>query len=209
VAHSRDAHREPGAPAADRLRAFFALALDPAPRRAAAACVDALRRAPGGAAVRWLREENLHVTLRFLGNIDAAWVPELLACVRDETARLAPFALELGGAQWFPSERRPRVIALALTPLAPLEALAAAAERGVVAAGAAPEPRPFHAHLTLGRVSGPAARQLDVTAPDTPPAEAWGVTQAVLYRSELHSAGAKYTPLGCAPLGAPGGSVHP
>jgi len=209
VARSRAGHREARASAVERLRAFFALALEPDPRRVAAACVDRLRRAPGGRAVRWVREENLHVTLRFLGDIEAARVADLLSHVRAETAPLAPFALGLAGPCWFPSARRPRVVAMALTPQAPVAALAAAVERGVVAAGAPPEPRPFHAHVTLGRVSGSAARALDVTASDTASVETWDVTQAVLYCSDLRPTGAKYTPLGCAPLGAAGGPVHP
>jgi 2'-5' RNA ligase len=196
-----------------RIRAFFAVALDAAPRRAAAAWARTLRARPGGAGVGWVPEENLHVTLRFLGNIDPERVPELVRRVGVETAALEPFELALGAAQRFPSERRPRVIALNLAPLAPLETLAHAVERGVVAAGHAPEERPFHAHVTLGRVKQRSARRLDVTAPDTgagdPREMAQVVAQIVLFRSELFRSGARYTPLERVPLGAPGGSDHP
>jgi 2'-5' RNA ligase len=196
-----------------KIRAFFAVALDAAPRRVAAAWARTLRARPGGAGVRWVGEESLHVTLRFLGSIERERVPELVRRVGVETAALEPFELTLGAAQRFPSERRPRVIALNLAPLAPLEALAGAVERGVVAAGCAPEERHFHAHLTLGRVKQRSARRLDVTAPDTgagdPRDMAQVVAQVVLFRSELLRSGARYTPLECVPLGAPGGSDHP
>ncbi|MDH3519181.1 MAG: RNA 2',3'-cyclic phosphodiesterase [Myxococcales bacterium] len=205
---NRDAQREHERSGA-RIRAFFALALDAAPRRAAAACTRALSARPGGDGVRWVREENLHVTLRFLGNVDPARVPDLMCCVRAETRRVGPFCLRLGSTGWFPSERHPRVVALGLEPPVPVESLADAVERGVVAAGFPPEARPFHAHLTLGRVAKRSARRLDVTGSDTGETEAWSVTEAVLFRSELQRSGARYTPLECAPLGAAGGSDHP
>jgi 2'-5' RNA ligase len=198
-----------------KIRVFFAVELDAAPRRAAAAWMHALRARSGGAGVRWVREENLHVTLRFLGNIAPEAAPELVRLVGVETAALEPFRLQLGAGRLFPSERRPRVIALELEPHGPLSALAGAVERGVVAAGFAAEARPFNAHLTLGRVKGKdrAARHIDVTAPDTvmddPGDMAQDVRQIVLFRSELHRSGAKYTPLERVPVGVPGGSDHP
>lgn len=192
-----------------RIRAFFAVELDAATREAAGARTRVLRERPGGDGVRWVREESLHVTLRFLGNIDPARIPDLVHAVSAETAGVAAFRLCVGAARLFPSERRPRVVALDLEPLAPLEALAGAVERGVAVAGFAPEERPFQAHLTLGRVRQRSARRLDVTAPDTAGCEACDVTEVVLFRSELERSGARYTPLERVPLGARAGSDHP
>jgi 2'-5' RNA ligase len=181
------------------LRAFFAIPLDATARRAVGAVVRTLRERPGGDAVRWVRQENLHVTLRFLGEIGADRVEPLLRCAGEQTAALAPFELRVGALQAFPSARRPRVVALRVEPVAPLEALAAAVERGVVAAGLPAEERRFRAHLTLGRVR-PRGQCPDVTGPDTADADPVPVTQAVLFRSELHQSGARYTPIGSAPL---------
>ena len=192
-----------------RMRAFFAVVLDAATRRAAAAWTHSLRGRSGGDAVRWVREESLHVTLHFLGDIDPARVPDLVRAVALETAGVEPFRLRLGAAHLFPSERRPRVVVLDLEPLLPLEALAGAVARGAAAAGFAPEERPFRAHLTLGRVKARTAQRLDVTAPDTVGSEACDVTEAVLFRSELQRTGARYTPLERVPLGAREGSNHP
>jgi 2'-5' RNA ligase len=180
-------------------------------RAAAAALARVLRRQPGGDAVRWVREESLHVTLRFLGSVDVDRLTGLVERVREQTAQIAPFRLRLGPARAFPSPRRPRVIALDVEPAAPVEALAAAVERGVVAADFPPEERAFRPHLTLGRVKGRAGRLLDVTAPDTAPDDAWDVTETVLFRSDLGRSGAKYTPLERTPLGAPGDDdpAHP
>jgi 2'-5' RNA ligase len=181
------------------LRAFFAIALDPSARRAASALVRALRDRSGGEQVRWVREENLHVTLRFLGNVEADRIGTLLARVGEQTAPLAPFEIRFGAVHAFPSPRKPRVVAVELLPETSLQTLASAVERGVVAAGLPAEERAFRAHLTLGRVR-PRKKAPDVTGPDTVDADPVSVTEVVLLESELHSSGAKYTPLGSAPL---------
>jgi 2'-5' RNA ligase len=171
-----------------------------------------LRARPGGDAVRWVRPENLHVTLRFLGEIAPELQAPLAAHVRAQTAVLAPFALQLGALASFPPSRRPRVVLLELAPGEPLAALAGAVERGVVAAGFAPETRAFRGHLTLGRVRERAAPP-SLAALTVPPV-AFDVTESVLFASELHPSGSRYTPLERVPLGGAGGgrlqsSHHP
>jgi 2'-5' RNA ligase len=183
----------------DTVRAFFAVELDAAARAAAAALVRELRARPGGDGVRWVPEENLHVTLRFLGQVERARLPELTAAARAAAAPLAPFELALGAAVAFPSPRRPRVVALALAPEAPLVALAAALEAALVAQGVAPEARRFRAHLTLGRSRGPAFA-LDLAGASTGPARS-RVREAVLFESELRPSGARHRALERMPLG--------
>ena len=94
-----------------------------APRAAGVAA--ALRDQPGGGDVRWVREESLHVTLRFLGATDPARVADLEREGVRATRGIAPFPVPLAGAVLFPSARRARVVALALAPEAELGALAA------------------------------------------------------------------------------------
>ena len=181
------------------MRAFFAIDLDARARSAAAGVADQLRACPGGDAVRWAREEGLHVTLRFLGDIDCGRIARLAGCVREQTATLSPFRLQLGGARLFPSKRRPLAVALDVAPAELIEELAAAVERGVVAAGFGPEPRPFNAHLTLGRIRG--KRFSLVTGDVTTSGESCPVKEVVLFKSELQPSGAHYTSIERAPLG--------
>jgi 2'-5' RNA ligase len=181
------------------MRAFFAIELDERARAAAAEIADQLRACSGGDAVRWVREEALHVTLRFLGQLDRGRIARLAGCVREQTAALSPFRLQLGGARPFPSRRRPLAVVLDAGPAEPLEALAAAVERGVVAAGFDPESRPFNAHLTLGRTRR--KRFSLVTGDVTARGESCPVNEAVLFKSELRPSGAHYTPIEHAPLG--------
>ena len=184
----------------DTIRAFFAIELAAAARRAAADAVRALRKRDGADAVRWVRAEALHVTLRFLGDIERAQIAPLVRCVGAEVGPLASFRLGLGPAGLFPSPRRPKVVVLDVSPPQPVVELAAAVERGVVAAGCEPETRPFRAHLTLGRVRGRRWPSVDAVAPLQ--AEAFDVTEAVLFRSKLHPSGARYTALERIPLRA-------
>jgi 2'-5' RNA ligase len=186
------------------LRAFFAIELGEPARSQAAEVAAELRARPGGDAVRWVRPENLHVTLHFLGEIAQGQVEPLVAQVRAQTERVAPFALRLGALGSLPPSRRPRVLLLELEPAAPLAALARAVERGVVAA--APEPRPFRGHLTLGRVRERGAPP-SLAGVAVPPA-VFDVTESVLFASQPHPSGSRYTPLGRVPLGGPLQSSH-
>lgn len=190
------------------VRAFFAIALEGAVQRAVAAELDRLRARPGAEALRFVRPEAVHVTVRFLGTIPCARVAPVSAAVGAAVAHVAPFEATLGGAHLFPSTRRPRVVALALEPEAPLAALTAAVERGVVAAGFAPEPRGFRAHATLARLRP--GRRLDpaFVAGEAPAAApvAFPVREIVLFASALAPDGATYTPLERVSLG---GGAHP
>ena len=184
---------------------FFAIELDDGARQAAADLARRLAGARGGDGVRWVRPEALHVTLRFLGEIDAARAAPLARRASEELAALRPFALRLGPAELFPSPRRPRVVALGLAPAAPLAELAAAVGRACVAEGFPREERPFRAHLTLGRIRG---ASFPAVAALAAPAAELAVDEVVLFRSELSPAGSRYTPLGRARLGAAQGH-HP
>ena len=175
------------------IRAFFAAEISDDARRAAAALIRELREAPDGDEVRWVRPETLHVTLRFLGDVEPDRVAELAARVGEALADAAPFELRLGEAVAFPSPRRPRVVALGVAPEEPLVELAGRVERGVVAAGLPPEERRFRAHLTLGRLRGRRLPELaSVPAPEASP---FAVDEVVLFSSELRPEGALHTPL--------------
>jgi 2'-5' RNA ligase len=182
------------------LRLFWGLEIGAAARARAAGVAAALRDQPGGSDVRWVREESLHVTLRFLGATDPARVADLEREVVRATRGIAPFAVSLAGALLFPSARRARVVALGLAPEAELGALAAGVERGAVAAGFPTEDRAFRAHLTLGRARDRRGIRLAVTESVTTRGDAWDVTEIVLFRSDHAPGGARYTPLARVPL---------
>jgi 2'-5' RNA ligase len=195
--------REAEEGAGEAIRTFIAIELDDAVRRAAGEVARVLRESPGGDRVRWVRPENLHVTLRFLGDVESARVSSIATNLREAVAGLRCFSMQLGRVGFFPSARRPRVVVIDVAPREPLEQLAEAAERAVTLEGLEPEKRRFRPHLTLGRSRG---RELPpVTAPVTAGSESLVVDEIVLFRSELMRSGAIHTPLERIALG---GSDH-
>lgn len=183
------------------LRAFLGLALEEPALGAAARCLASLRSGALERDLRFVRPEGLHVTLRFLGSVARDVVPEISRAVAATVRPLAPFAVRLGAVRGFPSPRRPRVLALDLAPAEPLATLAAAVERGVVAAGFAAEPRAFRAHVTLARVrTGRSPTFENVPGPEPAGFEARTVT---LFESRPGEGGSVYTPLERMALGGP------
>lgn len=183
----------------DVLRIFFAIEIGDAARRAAGAVAERLAAAPGGEAVRWVRPEAYHVTLRFLGTTPLDRVAGLVAAAQRATRAIAPFELRLGALAGFPS-RRPRAVVLDVAPHEPIVALAREVENAVVEAGFAPEERAFHPHLTLGRVRERRVLFLDPAEGPTDAAP-FAVACFALFQSVLATTGAQYTPLERIPLG--------
>lgn len=160
-----------GTASADVLRAmprlFVAVPLAEEARRAVADLVEDVRGEVDGKsqqprnAVRWVRMDGLHLTLRFLGPTAATQVAGVEAALDGAAAAGAPFEVAIGGAGAFPSPSRPRTLWLGLDGgHADLERLAVDLDRRLTGAGWPPVERPFRAHLTLaradGRRSGPA-----------------------------------------------------
>jgi 2'-5' RNA ligase len=195
---------EPERVDSDLLRVFFAIELDARARDAATTVVHALQDAPNANPVRWIREESFHVTLRFIGDVERARIQALSDGVRNQTAALRPFRLEIGGVRLFPSRRDPRFLVLDVGPGEQLEELAEAVGRGVAMAGIALESRPFRPHLTLGRIRG--KKHPAVTGGVTVAGEGCVVNDAVLFKSDLHPSGAQYTPIERVPIGGPSDS---
>jgi RNA 2',3'-cyclic 3'-phosphodiesterase len=181
------------------MRLFVAFEVPADARAAALAAVAPIRE--GSPQARWVPEENLHVTLKFLGEVDPrldAWVPERIA---EAAVRVRPFEVALAGIGAFRSAKRARVVWAGLRDLPPgAMADAAAAVDAALATEFSAETRPFAAHLTLARSDPPltlTVEDLDVEL-ETP---AWTVEYAVLFRSHLRRPAPRYEPLRRFPFG--------
>jgi 2'-5' RNA ligase len=146
---------------------------------------------------KWARTENLHVTLKFLGEIS----PEKLQGVK-ETLRGVPaefpFLLKFASLGFFPSERRPRVLWVGLDAPPGLAKLANAIEESLAKIGIAPEEREFSPHLTLARSKeGGISPNLSEAIARHKKGRFGEMTAASfhLIESKLKSAGAEYTTL--------------
>lgn len=188
------------------MRIFIAVTLDRATRRKVAELADGLRRRRTFAApvVRWVPEANLHLTLRFLGNVDEPGVSAVRAALASVWTH-APFPVSLGSAGFFPPRGVPRVIWLDVREGADeLRALRRELDRRLAAIGYAVEGQPFRPHLTIGRLKrgarparlaiGRAVASVDV------PEIRWTVDRVVLMESRLSSEAAVYHEVAAAPL---------
>ncbi len=178
----------------DTARCFAALRLG---ANAQASITELLARLERERAdVRWVKADNVHVTLRFLGEVERPRLAGVEAALR--AIPFAPLALGLDGLGHFPPRGQPRVLWAGLAgDVDGLVALAAAIEQRLTELGFAPEERAFSSHLTLGRVKGPrgleavlaAFARTDVrTAPEP-------IAAFSLYESELRPQGPRYTEL--------------
>jgi RNA 2',3'-cyclic 3'-phosphodiesterase len=134
------------------LRLFIAIEIPSEIRNALSVFLQELRvTAP---TAKWVRAENLHVTLKFLGHTH----PEKLGAVESALRAVRsprPVALEFRGLGFFPNEKRPRVFWAGMEASANLRPLAEEVDRSVSGLGFPPETRPFTPHLTLARFDPP------------------------------------------------------
>ncbi|PZC48245.1 MAG: 2'-5' RNA ligase [Chloroflexi bacterium] len=189
----------------EQVRTFIAIELPPGVKRVMEDAEQELKAA-SPAPVRWVKPDNVHLTLKFLGNVQTALIPGLVDGVREAVAGLGPFHLAVARLGAFPNPARARVLWVGLE--GDLESLSDLQQRveGVTARRGFPkDERHFSPHLTLGRVNnassdrqrllkdalGGVAMPLDV---------AFEVTEIVVMRSDLRPGGAVYSPLGRASL---------
>ena len=187
------------------VRSFVAVLL-PDRMRAGLARVSAeLRGQTRGLA--WVRADNLHLTLRFLGEIEPMRLERVREAVAAAAAAVARFTVSLGGLGGFPSGRAPRVLwASVAAGGKELETLYAALEAELVARGVPGESRPFHPHVTLARARDPrGAGDLWSVLGVGPAFGEVRVGALHLMRSDLGPRGSRYSVLAEAPLGDPSG----
>jgi len=186
------------------LRLFVAVELGPEIQGRLVAVQDALRACT---AVRWVRPENLHLTLRFLGEVPQERTLQIREALEQVARHHSPLEIVLEGVGAFPGLRRPRVLWVGVS--AGQEALGRIArhlDRALEALGFRPEGRGFVGHVTLGRVAQPgAARLLEhaIGAFTSDPLGFGQVSEICLFRSRLHPIGPMYSVLQRFALGAP------
>lgn len=151
----------------------------------------------------WVRPENFHLTLKFLGNTPAERVKPVEQAATRAVSRVQPFEVVLRGVGAFPSASRARVVWAGLAPEKPLVELAGHLEEELARLGFAREARPFAAHVTMGRRREPRrseALQKKLGELAGAGGARAGVTEAVLMQSQLRPGGPIYTPVGRFPL---------
>ena len=155
-------------------------------------------------AIRWVRPEGIHLTLKFFGDISAYDVENLSEVIAKETTTVPPIALEVRGMGAFPDVNRPRVIWMGITgKLTPLLSLQRNLEEEFSKRGFPKENRLFRAHLTVGRVRVPkgiSGLAPSVEAGGNMTAGNFTAGELTLFQSSLSPQGAIYSKLAAFPL---------
>lgn len=186
---------------------LFAAAELPDAFREDIARIGAAALAVGLRGVRPVRAENAHLTMKFLGEVGADRVEDVLASMRLAAARSAPFRLRTGNLGAFPNADAPRVLWLGVEgDLAALRRLRDGLEDAFAAAGFRRDRRAFSPHVTAARVrdrlsAANAKRLMDASAAVRPRPVEFAVERLSLMRSDARPGGSVYTRLGEAELG--------
>jgi 2'-5' RNA ligase len=185
----------------EEIRCFLAVEITDEVRQAAGRLVDQLRKGIQftKAHPAWVKLDNQHFTLVFLGSQTLEQVEQIKAAFASLSGEIAPFRVEVGGLGVFPNERNPRVLWLGVREGA--EAFGRLYDTAVARLrpmGFEPDTRPFHPHLTLARIKsfrGAAEMMNVVRSHQNERCGEFTASGLTFFRSELHPQGAVYTPL--------------
>lgn len=184
------------------IRAFIAVEINDAIRAELADIQNVLKKADGH--VSWIRPQNIHCTLVFLGDIFQSAVDSVADALCQTATGLEPFEVEIAGLGYFGSARSPRIIWAGITGTAPLMELQNNITAAVLRTGLKPDLKPFKPHLTIGRVRSNRNAAGLVRALEKNKDKSFGVLsvrQVVLMESRLASTGPIYFSLRSVVLG--------
>ena len=188
----------------DGIRAFIAVKISQEIQDKLAGIQDKLKQAD--AQVSWVNPDNIHLTLKFLGDIQETQIPDILEAMTASAKTVSPFSMQIGYAGAFPNLSFPRVIWIGVTDdeQGSLKALEADLSPRLETLGFQEEGGRFQPHLTLGRVRSQKKKSTLFRAIEGI-VNIWvGVTSVdalYLIRSELRSTGSEYTEIGKVNLG--------
>jgi RNA 2',3'-cyclic 3'-phosphodiesterase len=187
-------------------RVFCALNLTPEVRERMIEHINRLKELAPHVKASWSREHNLHLTLKFLGQVKTSRLPQLSKAAAAATSGLSTFEVSIEETGVFPNPRRPRVLWLGVKDdSGTLAELHRRLEEACAGEGFAKEQRRFHPHLTLARLRNPQEAQELVTAHQQLSFEpvAVKIAELLVIRSELSPNGSRYSVISQHKLGAP------
>ncbi len=148
--------------------------------------------------IRWTKPENIHITLKFIGEIREELVDRIIKNVMDQPPYLGSFDLEISGAGVFPNIKRPRIYWIGITSgQKQLSRLASDLEDRLEPLGIAREKRPFKPHITIGRAKkgSPVSGLKENIESEVLSPLSFHVDRIHLMKSVLKPSGAEYSSL--------------
>jgi 2'-5' RNA ligase len=183
------------------IRAFIAITLSEEVYQGLEQVIAGLKEKLSGVPLRWVPARNIHLTIKFLGNVSMTNLEMLKKAIHTEAGQHAAFEMSVGRFGAFPSLQRPRVLWVGVEASKSLQLTQLGIENVTSRLGYPREDRPFSPHLTLARVSRNASPQ-DIKAISQAISNyevgflgAFRVEEIHLYRSDLMRGGAVYTRL--------------
>jgi 2'-5' RNA ligase len=189
------------------IRAFIAINLSPEIARKLESILIDLQRKLKGVPVRWVPVDNIHITLKFLGDVSVSNLDMLKKIIAAEAARHTSFEISARDLGAYPSLKRARVIWVDVKAPPDLASFQRALDQETARLGYPGEDRPFSPHLTLGRVSRNASsddlHRISTVLAETKPGVLGTalINSVYLYRSDLLPSGAVYSALFNSELG--------
>jgi 2'-5' RNA ligase len=190
----------------NQIRTFIAIDLPPSIQESIEKQTARLRQTLGDDAIRWVIPHNMHLTLKFLGNIPLSHLEFLKRMLSQAGDATPQFDLQISGIGSFPNSKRPRVLWVGIHAPASLASLQKTIEEGANRLGYEKEERPYSPHLTLGRVrQGLDAKEIQKISSALSTIQLGKIGTARvdsihLYKSDLNSEGSVYTKLFSTPL---------
>lgn len=188
------------------VRCFIAIELDEAIRRQIARLQERLQKQSGldDRSIKWVRPENIHLTLKFLGEVSDSEIIDICAAASEAAASTRAFDFEVGNCGCFPPAGSARVLWVGLTEGSEaVTALAEAVDQQLQELGYAGEHRRFSGHLTLARIKqAQVGRRVSEICQTLEPVSLGveHVGQIIVFQSVLTRSGPQYTALHHAPL---------
>jgi len=180
------------------MRTFIAIALDPVIKKNLSDFLGRLKKL-GPKNISWVREEGMHLTLKFLGEIEDAQVSPIKNITGSVSKKYPRFPLTVRGTGFFPANPKYlRVLWVGVEEQPALMGLQRELESELEKLGFAREKRAFHPHLTLGRVRTPSNLSEILEELETNKIAAFGamtVQKITFFQSQLKPSGAEYTAL--------------
>ncbi len=183
------------------LRTFIAVKTEPQP--ALLQCLGHLKKSLSGEPIRWAPENNLHLTLKFLGKTTPRQVKEIKNQLHALGDSFPAFRFDLKGTGYFKSKGQPRVLFIKIENDALLQQLAAEIDARVSLYGFEKEKRPFRPHLTLGRIKYLRNRGRFFSMAEKYTEKYFQqvtIREIIFFQSILERTGARYKPLEIIPL---------
>ncbi len=179
------------------MRSFIAIELNEEIKRELGSLMEQLR--PLAPELKWVRPENLHITLKFLGEVKEEKIERIKKIIQEMVKSFRPFTIKIKGIGQFPEKRKPRVIWAGVEDSEGLFSLQKEVEKLLSGLGFKEEEREFTGHITLARIKNPSGIERLLERLSALKEKEFGteeVHEIALMKSELRPDGARYERIG-------------